>query len=109
MEGYSLYIQGIWTVIHLEVTNSGTSASAWRSYCRLRQLIGLSACEVSPAHAGPKHADVDGLQLEAAFDVLDPRASGSACRVLGRAPWRRRDTTRRASGWLHSPQGLKLV
>ena len=107
MEGYLLYIQGNWTVNHLEVTNSG--ASAWSSYRRLQQLIGLSACELSPARAGLQHADVDGLQLEAVPAVLDSRASGSACRVLGRVPWRQRDATRRASGWLHSPQGLKLV
>ena len=79
MEGYPLYIQGNWTVNHLEVT-------AWSSYRRLQQLIGLSACELSPARAGLQHADVDSLQLEAVPAVLDPRASGSACRVLGRVP-----------------------
>ena len=48
-------IQGNWTANH--------RASAWRSYFRLRQLI--SACELSPAHAGVQHAAVDGLLLEA--------------------------------------------
>ena len=77
VEGYPLYIPGGWTSNHLEVTNSATSASAWTSYRRLRQLIELSACELSSAQAGLRSC---GLATAAtgsrALLLLDARASG---------------------------------